>query len=403
MARPLDGLRVLAVEQVQAGPFGSMLLADLGAEVVKVERPGVGELARGINRFPMGPNGELVPFTILRLNRNKKSITLNLKDERGKEVFRELVGVADVVWENFAPGTMDELGIGWSHLKEINPALVYVSISGFGHLDIMPGPYWNRPAYDQVIQAMSGLMFLPGEPDDPPMSLGFPAADLVPAVFATAGVLAALYERQRTGRGRHVDIAMYDCMVAANERVMGLLGMLGQAPARGQGDSSAQIGIFRASDGYVAIGIITQAAWPAFCRAIGREDLAADERVRTPEGRARHVDDVLRPALEAWARDTTREQATAALIAAGVPAGPVRRAEEVAACPQTAARQMLLDMEHPVAGKVRVAGSPFKMSDMDPVVARRPPELGEHTDEILAGWLGYSADRIAALRKLGAV
>lgn len=401
MGRPLEGLRILAVEQVQVGPLGSMLLADLGAEVVKVERPGVGELARAVNRFPLGPNGEPVPFTIVRLNRNKKSITLDLKHERGKAVFRELVAVADAVWENFAPGTMDALGLGWAHLREINPALIYVSISGFGHRDVLPGPYADRPAYDQVIQAMSGLMYMPGKPGDPPIPLGFPAADMVPAVFAVAGLLAALYERQRTGRGRHVDIAMYDCMLMANERALGLLGILGRAPARGQGDTSAQLGVFAAGDGYVAIGIVTQAVWPAFCRALGREDLLADERVRTPEGRSRHVEEVLRPAIEGWARDRTREQVVEALLAAGVACGPVRRVEEVYACPQTAARQMLLEMEHPVAGTVRVAGNPLKMSDMEPVVARRPPELGEHTDEVLAGWLGYTGAEVAALRAAG--
>ncbi|MBI4505949.1 MAG: CoA transferase, partial [Chloroflexi bacterium] len=295
------------------------------------------------------------------------------------------------------------MGLGWAHLREINPALVYVSISGFGHRDVLPGPYWDRPAYDQVIQAMSGLMYMPGKPGDPPIPLGLPLADLVPSVFAVAGLLAALYERQRTGRGRHVDIAMYDCMLAANERALGLLGVLGGAPARGQGDTSAQLGIFAAADGYVAIGIVTQAAWPAFCRALGREDLLADPRVGTPEGRPRHVEEVLRPAIEGWARDKTREQVVEACLAAGVACGAVRRVEEVYACPQTAARQMLLEMAHPVAGKVRVAGNPLKMSGVDAVDARRPPELGEHTADVLASWLGYAAADVAALRAAGAL
>lgn len=403
MARSLEGLRVLAVEQFMAGPLGSMLLADHGAEVIRIERPGVGEISRHVNRFPVGKGGQLVSTTTLRLNRNKKGITLDLKKERGREILRELARVSDAVWENLSAGAMDELGLGYRHLREVNPSLIYVSISGFGHTDLYPGPYWQRPAYDMVIQAMGGLMYMPGEEEDPPMWLGFQLADMYPSILAVCGLLMALHQRTKTGLGQHVDIAMYDAAVALNERAIALHSFLGQAPARGQGVFTAQLGVFEARDGYLVIGVVTQPNWPKLCRIIRREDLLEDQRLATPELRARHLRELLRPAIEGWTKGKTKDEAVRLLLEQDIPAGPVQRADDLFQCPQVRARRMLVEFDDPVAGPVALAGNPIKMSLMEELPPSPPPLLGQHTQEVLSRLLNLSPAQIEALRAEGVI
>lgn len=403
MARPLEGLRVLAVEQFMAGPLGTMLLADNGAEVIKIERPGVGEISRHVNRFPVGKGGQLVSSTTLRLNRNKKGITLDLKKERGKEIFRELVRVSDAVWENLSAGGMDELGLGYRHLREIKPSLIYVSVSGFGHTDLYPGPYWQRPAYDMVIQAMSGLMYMPGEDEDPPMWLGFQLSDMYPSILAVCGLLMALHMRTKTGLGQHVDMAMYDASVALNERTIALHSLLGQAPARGQGVFTTQLGVFEARDGHLVIGALTQQNWPKLCRTIGREDLLEDQRLATPELRGRYLRELLRPAIEGWTKGNTKDEAVRIFLEQDIPAGPVQRVDDLFQCPQVRARRMLMEVDDPVAGPVLLAGNPIKMSLMEEPPPSPPPLLGQHTQEVLSRLLNLSPAQIEGLRAEGVI
>ncbi|MBI4507011.1 MAG: CoA transferase [Chloroflexi bacterium] len=401
--RPLQGLRVLDLTQMAAGPFCTMLFADAGADVIKIERPGTGDLMREFGPFRPGMDALRLGGGIFRFSRNKRSIALDLRSPAGQDLLRELVKHADVVWENYAPGTMERFGLGYAQLREVNPRIIYAAISGFGHADIYESPYGQRAAYDLIAQALSGLMDITGQRDGPPTAVGTIIGDLVPALYCTIGVLMALRMREITGQGQLVDVAMYDAMAALCERPAMTYALTGEATSRGGETIAGPYDIYRARDGYVAIAAAPSTSWTSLCKAIGREDLMSDPRLATPGDRARCDESVLRPILEGWLAERGKVEASDYLGERGVAAAPVQTVAEMMACPHIAARRMVLTMEHPVVGAVRIMGNPVKMSAVPEPEARRVPDVGEHTDEVLREVLGYDAARIAAVRASGAV
>ena len=372
----LEGVRVIDLTAYLSGPYCSMILADHGADVIKIERPKVGDEAR---RMPPFINGESAPFMLW--NRNKRSVALDLKDGRDRALCLELVREADVFIENFKPGVADRLGLGYDALAALNPRLIYCSISGFGQT----GPYRARGGFDLMVQAMSGIMSVNGPEDGPPHRVPMAIADIGAGMFAAIGILAALQARTRTGRGQQVDTALYDAALSFGLYEAAHFFATGENPPRlGQAHrASAPYQVFRTSDGWVTIGANTQALWAKFCEVIGKGELAGDTRFRDNAGRVAN-----RPALAALVQDalaagTTREW-MARFEAAEIPAGPVQTYDQVFADPQVQARSMAAEIEHPSAGKTRTLGIPVKLSDTPGALRRPAPKLGEHTEEVLS-------------------
>ena len=372
----LEGVRVIDLTAYLSGPYCSMILADHGADVIKIERPKVGDEAR---RMPPFINGESAPFMLW--NRNKRSVALDLKDERDRARCLELVREADVFIENFKPGVADRLSLGYDALAALNPRLIYCSISGFGQT----GPYRARGGFDLMVQAMSGIMSVNGPEDGPPHRVPMAIADIGAGMFAAIGILAALQARTRTGRGQQVDTALYDAALSFGLYEAAHFFATGENPPRlGQAHrASAPYQVFRTSDGWVTIGANTQALWAKFCEVIGKGELAGDTRFRDNAGRVAN-----RPALAALVQDalaagTTREW-MARFEAAEIPAGPVQTYDQVFADPQVQARSMAAEIEHPSAGKTRTLGIPVKLSDTPGALRRPAPKLGEHTEEVLS-------------------
>jgi formyl-CoA transferase len=395
---PLSGIRVLAVEHFRMGPHGTMMLADAGAEVIKVEPPG-GEQGRFMT--VKGGDGREVPFLPASLNRNKKSITLNLQEGEGVELFKSLVRVSDIVWENMRPGVMDRLGVGYEALKVANPGIIYVSLSGFGQGDICPGPYKDWPAFDAIGQAMSGFMFASGKEGDPPLLSASAVADTVPSITAAFAALVALQMRQRTGVGQHVDVSMYDSMVALNNLAINLYLFAGARMPRGRLITSAPFGPFKAKDGYVVIAAGGEKIWQRFCQAIGREDLVGRPGLRNGFERAHSLETVLRPIIEGWMADKTRQEVCNRFVEYEVPAVPAQDVEDVVACPHLEARNAFWEMDDPTLGRVKVVGNPIKMSGPLPFPPGPPPLAGDHNQEIYSNLLGLSEGEIDALRGKG--
>jgi formyl-CoA transferase len=375
-----------------------MMLADAGAEVIKVEPLG-GEQGRGLtveNR-----EGQKVAFLDASLSRNKKSITLNLQLDEGRELFKSLTKVADIVWENMRPGVMDRLGVGYTVLKEVNPAVIFVSLSGFGQGDIMPGPYKDWPAFDAIGQAMSGLMFASGTEDQPPLYNTSVLGDTVPGIVGAYAALVALQARHRTGLGQHVDVAMYDNLVALNNLGISLHHLAGVKLPRGRLASSAPFGPFKAKDGYVVLAVAGEKMWLRLCQAIGREELVSQPGLRNGDERAQNLETLLRPIIEGWMADKTRRQTCDLLQERGVPAAPAQDLEDVVACPHLEARQMFPEIDDPELGTVKVIGNPLKMSGTPPVTPTPPPRVGQHNQEIYGDLLGLDAREIADLKANG--
>ncbi len=394
--RALSGLKVLDLSRVLAGPYCGMVLADLGAEVVKVEMPGVGDDSRAFGPFV---GSESAYF--MSLNRNKESITLNLKEEKAKEIFLRLVEKFDVVLENYRPGTMEKLGLGYDRLSQVNPRLIYAATSGFGHT----GPYSLKPAYDVVVQGMGGIMSITGHPGGPPTRVGASIGDITAALFTTIGILAALNMRHETGKGQKVDVAMLDSQVAILENAIARYEVTGQVPER-IGNRHPSITPFtsvQAADGYLIIAIGNDSLWAKFCRMVAREELIDDPRYRTNKDRTDNWD-ALEPVLtEIFANKTVNEWISL-LESAGIPCGPINTVDKVVSDPQVLARNMIVEVEHPVAGKLRMAGCPIKLSAVPGREIRRPaPLLGQHTTEVLSRYLGMSKDEIEHLKIQGVV
>ena len=396
-SKPLQGVRVLGLEQYIAGPYCSMLLADAGAEVVKLERPPHGDPRRNIGPLVPDAQGELKSGGFLEYNRNKKSITLDLQKDEGKEIFKELIPTFDVLLVNLRPGSLDKLGLGYEILQAINPRIIYASITGFGEMPGFKGPYWQRPAFDVVAEAMGGIMEMIGFADRPPHYTIFGVPDLVTAVYTAYGIMLALFQRETTGKGQFVESPMYDSMIALNERAVMQYSFSGIAPSRGSEKLQGPRGSFLAKDGYIAFSTPTDEIWFRFARIMGREDLNEDPRCKSGPARAEHTESFLRPLIEAWLKDKNREEAVEILYKAGVPAGPVYNMDDIFSCPQVESRRMLIDVPVPGLGTHRLARSPVLLSSSTDFQGTVYPELGLHTREVLQT-LGYNDSQIKALK-----
>ena len=395
--RPLEGIRVLDLTHVLAGPYCTMLMADNGAEVIKIEPPGVGELGR--KQITVAKDGRLVAHDEVFLHRNKKAIALNLRLEKGKDIFRRLVKVSDVVVENFTPQAMKRLGFGYDALKEINPRIVYTAISGFGHDDIYRGPYTDRPAFNPIAQAMSGMMDITGEGGGPPTLVGVPVGDLVPAIFALSGTLMALRMRDQTGVGQLVDVSMYDCLVSFNQRAVFKHYLTGGIPTRGNQGFGSPLGNFKVKEGYVTMTIMGDAMWHRFCLMIGKPGLETDERLTPDRVRGSKYESVIKPILEEWAKDKTRAEVVELFLANDLPAGPVQNAKDIYECPQVNARNMLVEFDDPIAGHLVETGNPFKFSGVAERLPNPAPDIGQDTDAVLQELLSLSDAELANLRE----
>jgi CoA:oxalate CoA-transferase len=402
MQRPLSGVRVIGLEQYMSAPYCTMLLADAGAEVIKIERPGAGDPRRSIPPYAEDGQGQRVAGGFIGYNRNKKSLALNLRAEAGRRILKDLAGVSDVVVENLRPGAMDKMGLGYPELKEVNPRLIYAAISGFGRLEGYTGPYGQRPAFDIVAEAMSGIMNLVGFEDKPPSWTIYGMADVYSGIVTAYGVMLALFMRERTGQGQFVDSAMLDNMLALNERMVTLYSFTGQSPERGRLRHIYPRGAFRCQDGYLALNVPDDIQWSRLCEAIGRPELKDDARTADGTARAAHAE-FIRPLIEAWLADKTRAQAVALLEEQGVPSGPVYTAEDVFQDPHIAARQMLVTVDDPVAGPRKYARSPIHLSAAPKIPTQGAPRLGEHTAHVLQDVLGYDAAVVERLLAEGVV
>jgi len=393
--RPLDDLLVVDLTRALAGPYCTLMLADMGARVIKIESPGIGDDTRAWG--PPFVGGESSYF--LGINRNKESLTLNLKHRQGQTVIRRLIERADVLVENFRPGTMDRFGLGYEAVRPLNPRLVYAAISGFGQ----DGPYRERVAYDLILQGMGGLMGTTGEEGGSPVKVGVAVTDIAAGMFAAYGVLVALRARDRTGRGQLVDASMLDSQVAWMTYQAGYYFATRENPRRlgSAHPSLVPYQAFRTRDGYVNVAVGSESIWARFVQVIGAPELAEDPRFRTNPERVRHRD-VLLPLLEPIFERKSTAEWSAAFEAAGVPAGPIYLLSDLFSDPQVRHRNLVVEMDHPKAGRIMQTGIPIKLSETPGGLVSPPPLLGEHTDGILTE-LGYTAQEISAMHGDGAV
>lgn len=392
---PLEGVRVVALEQYIAGPYCSMWLADCGADVIKVERPEGGDPRRNYPPAIEGANGEKVFGGFVTYNRNKRSIALDLTSLEGKELYRQLVAGADVVVENLKPGAAEKLGIGPSTLCDSNPRLIYAAISGFGRMPEFAGPYSTWPAFDPVIQAMAGISHLLGEENGPP-ELGFLGlADLVTGITTAFQITLALFMREQTGIGQIIDSSMYESLVALNERSVMLKTFSGEVLSRGKDKYQAPAGTFEVQDGWVALIAPNDAIWARLCEAVGKPEWISDDLTATGPKRAANRSR-WEPELVGWLRERTSSEVVERLIGYGVPVGPVQTSEDLLACPHLEARRAFVQVEDPIAGTLTLARAPVRMSGMDEVPTRSAPRLGQDTVTI-ANELGYSNEEVLRL------
>ncbi|MGD0795454.1 MAG: CaiB/BaiF CoA-transferase family protein [Dehalococcoidales bacterium] len=394
---PLDGIRVIDLTQVLFGPFATMLLGDMGAEIIKIERPEIGDIARG-----NGPVVNGVSTYFLSLNRGKKSIALNLSSKEGVEVLLKLVKTADILVENYKPGTMQKLGLGYDRMKQVNPRIIYVSGSGFGQY----GPYAGKPAYDVVVQAMGGVMSITGEEGGPPVRPGVSYGDIAAGLFLCIAALAALEERHKSGQGQYIDISMLDCQITVQENAFARYLNTGEIP-RALGTRHPVMTPFQAfqtRDGYIAMALRGGAndQWPLFCAAIDRVDIIDDPRFIDGWSRTQNFN-ILEPILTAVFKTRTTGAWLEELDKAGIPCGPVNNIAQVAADPQITARDMIVNIHHPEAGDFKVVNSPFKFSRTPCKADGFSPELGENTREVLQGLLKMSPEEIKRLKDTGAI
>ena len=391
---PLSDVRILDLTRVLAGPFATMLMADLGAEVIKIEAPPNGDEARGFPPFLGGLSGYFVS-----VNRGKKGITLNLKHPEGHGAFLKLVEHADVVCENFRPGVMKRLGLDFETLAEINPRLVYAATSGFGQ----SGPWSSKPAYDMIVQGMSGIMSITGEPGREPVRVGTSIADLSGALFTVAGILAALHERGRTGKGQMVDVAMLDALVGIMENAVVRYGVAGESPGPmgGRHPSITPFALFESKDGRVVLAIGNDSIWQRFVDAVDVAELRHERFATNADRTANH--EALDPILSRLMKSKTTDEWLSLMDPAGVPCGPYHDVGQMVHHPQIQARDMVAQVQQPGAGDFLVTGFPIKFSGHPEHRERPAPDLGEHTEEVLTTLLGYSTERIERLRKDGAI
>jgi crotonobetainyl-CoA:carnitine CoA-transferase CaiB-like acyl-CoA transferase len=405
--RPLDGLTVLDLTRVLSGPYCTMLLADMGARVIKIEQPGKGDDTRAWGPpflHPIVPSphdggpaypGESAYF--LSINRNKESVTLDFKKPEGRAILDRLIATSDVLVENFRPGTLGRMGLDFDSLQAKYPRLVYTSVSGFGQT----GPRSHQPGYDAVMQGEGGLMSITGPKEGPSFRLGVAIADIVSGMFAAYGTSMALFARERTGRGQYVDVAMLDSVLALLTYQAGNFFASGRVPGRlgNRHPSIVPYETFEASDGEFVLAVGTDEQWKKFCALA---ELPEDARFATNRQRVTNYDE-LRPFVAARLRHEPRQYWIDRLGEAGVPCGSVRNFEELFADPQVAAREMVAQLQHPTIGAMRALGIPVKLSDTPGGITSPPPRLGEHTDAVLTRDLGFDAEAIAGFRAQGVI
>ena len=397
MAKALEGVRVLDFSRNYAGPLCTRILAEFGAEVIKIEIPQGGDGLRNLS--PQTEGLESYPFVIL--NRGKRSITLNLNSEEGRRICKQLVNISDVLVENFTPGVMENLGLGYGQLKKDNPGLVYVSISGFGHT----GPYRTRVAYDTIIQAMGGMISVNGQPDSPPIKVGVGIADFLGGLFPVIAVLAALQYRSKTNKGQFIDISMQDCIWAITAiQFLGYYVTTGQEPPK-LGNRQIEVtpfSIYPAKDGHIVLAIVTVGQWERFLNIIGREDLKNVPEFASQVTRIKYVDEI-DSIVGDWTRERTVDEMIKQLRAADLPCATIPTFGQVANDPQLASRDMNVYVEQTISGKVRVPGSVFKMSETPGDPTQPAPFLGQHNVEVYSELLGYDQETIATLQREGVI
>jgi formyl-CoA transferase len=393
---PLAGIRVLDLSRVLAGPYCTMFLGDLGAEVVKIEQPGVGDDTRGWG--PPFAGGESAYF--LCVNRNKQSLTVDLKSPEGISLIRRLAERADVLIENFRPGAMDEFGLGYEVLHAVNSKLIYASLSGFG----ADGPMAQVPGYDLIVQAWGGLMSITGTPESGPLKVGVAIIDLVAGLMLGKSIVAALYAREKNGQGQKLDTSLMEAEVAVLINTGSNYLMNGKVPGR-WGNAHPTIvpyQSFQTADSYLVIGVASEGIWQRFCKAIGKAELANDPRFAKNADRVANRESLI-PLLTEMFRGKDNDTWLRLLNEAEVPSAPIQTIDQVFNAPQVLHRNMLLEVPHPAAGAVRMAGLPVKFSATPASVRRPPPLLGEHSAQVLSSWLGMSADAIAELKQKGVI
>ncbi len=400
--KPLDGVRVLALEQMQALPYATQLMAHLGAEVVKVEPPGRGDSGRASQPAITDADGRRVGATFLRNNLSKQSVAIDVGQDAGRELIQRLVPHFDVVAENYRAGALAKRGLGYADLAPLRPGLVYVSISGFGQDEA--SPYVDWPAYAPIGEAMGGL-YEPNREEGrpPPVVVAGALGDNASALFAVIGTLAALRQRDRTGEGQHVDVAIYDAMIAIND-MLPFLWSMGLPPVWCTPRHFALVASFRARDGWFVVACFREHQFERLARSVGHPEWCADPRFATREGWAAHRESVIRPAVEAWAREKGKLEAARELCAQGVAAGPSNDGADLRADPHVALRDMLIEVPRPDAGSdLLVVGNPVKLSRVAEGPAASFPRLGEHTDRVLRSTLGLDAEELAQLRARGVI
>jgi crotonobetainyl-CoA:carnitine CoA-transferase CaiB-like acyl-CoA transferase len=392
-----EGVRVLDLSWMLAGPYGSMLLADMGAEVIKIEEPDGGDPMRAMGP-PFLPDGESAYF--LAINRNKKSVALDLTTAAGRDVFLDLVRAADVVWENFRPGILTRLGCEPATLLARNPRLVVCSISAFGQ----DGPYRDWPAFDLALQAMGGAMSITGERGGRPVRMGLPMGDLAGGMFGAFAVAGALFRRERTGESGHIDLSLLDCQVSLLTYIAQYFFTDGGVPKPlGSGHMSvAPYGALATRDGHMIVAVFAEKFWELFCRAAERPEWARDPRFTSNRDRVTHRE-ALMALVEATFRERTTEEWLARLHEHGVPAAPIQTVDRVLADPQIGHREMVVALEHPRHGRLPTLGTPIKVDGEMGLAPAPPPRLGQHTEEILTKLLKYPETRTAELRTAGAI
>ncbi|WFA10106.1 CoA transferase [Tissierella sp. Yu-01] len=389
MKQALDNIKVLDLTRVLAGPYATMILADMGADVIKIEMPKTGDDSRGYGPYV---NNESAYF--MSINRNKRSMTLNLKSQKGKEIFLEMIKEMDVLVENFRPGTMEKLGLGYDYLSTINPKLIYAAASGYGHT----GPYSKRAAYDAVVQAMGGIMSITGEKNGKPTRVGSSIGDISAGMFTAIGILAALESRHSTGRGQKVDVAMLDCQVAMLENAIARYFVTEEVP-RPYGNRHTSIvpfETFETSDGEIMVAAGNNNLWAKLCECLEIPELAYDDRFKDNPLRNKNYDE-LRPLLTSAFKVKTTREWQECLDIEGIPNGPINSIDMVVTDPQVISREMIVEVEHPVVGRFKMPGIPIKLSDTPGIIRTPAPVLGQHTEEILKEYLNYDKNEIQKL------
>jgi CoA:oxalate CoA-transferase len=400
MARALEGIRVIDLTHVLAGPTATMILADLGAEVLHIEPPH-GDDAREFSPFA-GEPGKNRSAYFVSLNRNKKSLVLNLKQAKGKQILRELIKISDVIIENYRPTTMAEMGFGWEEIQKINPAIIYASISGFGH--DTPPEYGSRPAYDIIAQAYSGFMSITGPEDGAPCRAGSSIGDIFAGHQAVIGILAALMHRQKTGRGQYYDGSMVDGLFSVLENAV-VQHTVGHRIPRPLGSAHPSIAPFQSvptRDGWMVIAIGNDSIWKRFCTAIGREDLCLQPEFKTTPLRSRNRKTLLEIVEKEMVKRTTHVWSKI-LEKESIPHSPINNIKQVCEDPCLQHRNMLVEIDQPQMGRIKIAGSPLRLSETPGEVYAPAPLLGEHTGEILKNLLSYSDEAISRLQAEGVI